>query len=319
MANELPEIAIGGTFYNGEPFIHVYFKSLLDLDYPKDKIRLCFVYGESSDRTEPFLREFQRIHNLEYRSIRVRKLPRVEHKEKQTALQINVCNALNELIRWSEPDNLVVMEQDIKVSSNTIHRLLRIKGMGAAICSGVTLVTGGTASYELKDGSCLRITGLPHVSAYWTMGEERIPISKPTSAFQLIVLPYKGKILEVHALGTALVYLTREVMDKLKFEPDINEFGLTNQTQDINYCDRARKFGLQIMVDTGLWYDHLHYSYRTWADKNGMRILLTDSTKTDFVSGFVIPKAEIDRQGKTVQTVKLIIPEEIEGSIVERD
>lgn len=61
----------------------------------------------------------------------------------------------------------------------------------------------------------------------------------------------KGKIIECDAVGCGCLLIKREVLEKIEkpFEFKFNEDG-TTKGEDFNFCEKAKKLGYKIFVDT---------------------------------------------------------------------
>jgi glycosyltransferase involved in cell wall biosynthesis len=68
----LPLITIGMPTYNREWSLERILDSMMRLDYPKKRLRVCFVDSRSTDRTMEMIQSFQREHGNEYESVVVK-------------------------------------------------------------------------------------------------------------------------------------------------------------------------------------------------------------------------------------------------------
>ena len=285
-------IAVGGLFYNAEPFLDKWFECLLKQDYPKSEIRLVLVYGAGKDETPQRLRDIVRHLSRPWRrpfaEIQLFEINRIldggqisdDEWDRYRLNQENVCKVYNHLTELSRPDDLVIMEQDVEAPPDAVRRLTEMRDkLHGDITAGVTLVTGGEMRQHLWGGGYLKVTGLPFVSAcvYQPGGRRLQGISLQCNRVNSVRVPAAlvNKVLVADGIATGLCLLTRRVMDAVQFETS-NE-----SSQDFYFCRRARDLGFRIVVDTGLWYEHRHYTYRVEYTEDGLYVTLIDSVKQD--------------------------------------
>jgi hypothetical protein len=309
--------ALGCPLYNSVRFLPKYFESILALDYPKKEIHLKFVITKCNDSTEEWVRDFIKDHGSEYGSTEVRVREKVKGESHLLTKILNVADAWDILSQMSKPYDLMVIEHDNTVPPDSVKRLLKMVEMGADMCSGLTLMMGGNASYQLADGSVFRVTGMPTFSAYSNAYMNQpikdefgrpavLQIGRQTPSFQVIYLPkvLANRIIKVGAIATGMVYLTRRIMDAIKFEC------MPDSSQDLVFCQKAYALGFKLLVDTGLWYEHHHYSYFKWVDGDGRIVVYLRGQNLDDLTvpgsnlpletlmAMIIPKEEVERQGK---------------------
>ena len=305
--------ALGCPLYNSVRFLPKYFESILTLDYPKKEIHLKFIITKSSDSTEEWVRDFIKDHESEYGSTEVRIRDKIVGDSHLLTKIQNVADAWDILSQMSKPYDMMVIEHDNTVPPDTVKRLLKMVELGADMCSGLTLMMGGNASFKMENGSVFRITGMPTLSAYSNVpikDEHGRPavlqIGKQTPSLQVIYLPkaLANRVIKVGAIATGMVYLKRRLMDTIKFEC------MPDSSQDLVFCQRAFAAGFTLMVDTGLWYDHHHYSYFKWVDGEGRVVVYIRGQNLDDICmggsnlpletlmAMIIPKEEVERQNK---------------------
>lgn len=282
----MKRIAVGGLFYEAEPFLNTYFRMILAQDYPKDKIRLIWLYGRGQDGTLNRLKQFGVDHGSEYAEFTLFEINRITGdltaEKGHEIAQENVCKCYNHLIELSQPDGLIIMEQDIEAPPNAIRRLLELHDKGADITAGVTLVTGGELKIAMKEeGKTFSLCGLPAISGYYLdpKGDyQQIGITLRKVNAVMVLDDVMGKEMWLDGAATGMSFLSRPLMNKLKFETN------DKNSQDLYYCKRARRAGFKVLVDTGLWYEHLHYKYRREKTEHATTFHLLDSVKSDGIT-----------------------------------
>ncbi|MCL5068789.1 MAG: glycosyltransferase, partial [Thaumarchaeota archaeon] len=113
MTESSPLVTIGMPTYNREWSINQVLQSMLQLDYPKSRLRICFVDNESTDATLSILRDFQSAHNEEYERIVI------------DIARSNISKARNLCFeRAKGTDYVFFLDSDILTPPDTLKRLL---------------------------------------------------------------------------------------------------------------------------------------------------------------------------------------------------
>ena len=267
---ERPLVTIGTPFYNSQWAIERYEKGILDLDYPRDRIRILWVDNESTDHTLDRLKEFGSDYRGEYDDITIINRYRVEEKDTRLAFKKNIENVFNDLISSSDPrTDLVIIGSDCIPPSDGLKKLLKMRELGGNIVAGLTIVCSG------KQGD---IFLAPHFSCYfWNQKVSKfnsIPIAATKNQYYMKIVPrFQDKIIRCHGIGTGFSMIDREVFNHVRFQADI-KFG-----EDLLFCLEAGLCGYKIFCDTSLFYDHIHYDYQYKKDKKGFHLVYRGSLR----------------------------------------
>jgi len=101
--------------FNREWSLHRVLDSMLNLDYDKTRMRICFVDNESTDATMKIIEEFRAAHGPEYESVIV------------VVARSNISKARNIAFeKAAGTDYIFFLDSDILVKPDTIKRLLAI-------------------------------------------------------------------------------------------------------------------------------------------------------------------------------------------------
>jgi glycosyltransferase involved in cell wall biosynthesis len=110
-----PLVTIGMPTFNREWSLPRVLDSMLDLDYDKARMRICFVDNESTDATMKIIEDFRTKHQQEYESIVV------------VVARSNISKARNiGFEKAAGTDYIFFLDSDILVKPDTIRRLLAI-------------------------------------------------------------------------------------------------------------------------------------------------------------------------------------------------
>ena len=110
---EPPIVTVGLPTFNREWSLPKVLASLLAFDYPKKRLRICFVDNESTDRTMEIIGEFIRAHGSEYESVVVK------------SARSNIPVARNTVFECAkETDYVFFLDSDITAPPDTVNRLL---------------------------------------------------------------------------------------------------------------------------------------------------------------------------------------------------
>jgi len=116
-----PTIMIGTMVKNSERWLPRYFRVVESLDYPKDKIRIVFIYGDSFDKTLELLKDFKK--KTKYKV-------EVYKEQYDQSLQYGAQAAAIIYKDWQElltEDYFLLLDSDVvEVPSNLLQELIKI-------------------------------------------------------------------------------------------------------------------------------------------------------------------------------------------------
>jgi len=280
------KLTIGTPFYNSAWCFKEYADGLLNLSYPKPKIELVFMDNESTDNTLQLLNGFKEEHDSEYYAILIDSCPHTyPDMQSVNSLKLgnniieNIARTRNWIIQSKHPDtNLVFIDSDSVPPSNGIERLLKMtkKPYYGDVCSGITIEPTTAYYVEFPTAAKQQIeelirTNLEYVlhkflrrvpsfdfSLEFNIRGEPVPIC---SLNNILSLPpqLRNKILEAKLCGFGFVLIKNQVLQEQSFETDQTLRGFVGE--DYHFCNQARQLGFKVLVDTNLWYDHLHWLY----------------------------------------------------------
>jgi len=260
-------LTIGCPFYQAKWCWEEFSTSILDLDYPKKLIDIIWVDNKSTDGMVEELNKFKRKYKREYSSIKIFSMPRarVGHKRWRTNI-INCCNLIR--TKRDQSTDLVLLGSDCIPPSNGLWKLSDMKYLKGDICGGITIIFGARS---FSPGS-QSVKIFPSFTGYYQLMDNGmfalVPFAWDSKSGQLILeQSYMQKVIRVMAIGTGFCLITKEVLDKISWKPDM-QYG-----EDLRFCYDAHNLGFNIYMDTSLWYDHLHYRYIRMLTKKDGKII----------------------------------------------
>jgi len=115
LSEKEPLVTIGMPTFNREWSLPRVLESMINLDYDKTRMRICFVDNESTDATMKIIEEFRAEHGPEYESVVV------------VVAKSNISKARNVAFeKATGTDYIFLLDSDILVKPDTIKRLLAI-------------------------------------------------------------------------------------------------------------------------------------------------------------------------------------------------
>lgn len=235
------------------------------MTYPKGSIHLFLFDNESDDDTLSHLLNYTSTRNGMFASCEVGTISR-DDKEGVAYLneRYNIVNVRNQFLdkvsgRW----HMMMLDSDCIPPLDGVERLFSmVEGNGAGIAAGITIIATG----KLIDraGKIKPIENIPEVTAFIqasgkfrTIG--RVSFDRP----DLVKLPANRiGIFTVDVVGTGMCMINK-ALGNLRFT---YSEGLG---EDFLFCQKVASLGYPVVVDTTLWYDHLHYEYRLLPQRNG--------------------------------------------------
>jgi len=228
-------IAIGTPFYNAIPFLDKYLTSLVEFDYPKNLISLFFTV-QGDDGTYEALQDFKRIYSKHYRKIKI-----VKKKMIRGGLCPHMRNIVwlrNLIVEWSKPYDLVFIDHDVFPPKHGLKRLIEGHLLGGDIVAGVY------PFYQKKRLGFTAYFKINEMYYHTGLGRYGDKIFFPTYIL--------GKRFYSDAIGTGFCYISRRVLNVLKFHVPRN----LKRTEDVEFCMDARERGFKIISDFDLVVPH---------------------------------------------------------------
>lgn len=270
-----PLVTIGTPFYNSAWSFNEYARGIVNLTYPKKKTELIFADHKSKDNTLNLLKDFKKQYESEYRSISVHKIEHLlqdhTHIRNRT---LNIAQIRNFIIEKKAPNtNLIFLDSDCILPSNAIQRFLKMTYRGD-ICSATTIHAISNYYAEFGNLTKQQLLNLCRNPTYLTETLKQVAslnfslkmnvrgeIETFHSNNNIIYLPkqIRNKIIPVIFCGFCCVLIKNTVLKSLKI--DMTPSRHDNLSEDSIFCLDARKLGFKIVVDTGLWADHIRFSY----------------------------------------------------------
>lgn len=138
--DHFPTVSVIVSAYNEERILPRTIRSLLKVDYPKEKIELIYVYEDTCiDRTESILREFARI----------------DERIKAVKYHGGKAVCLNYGINLSKGDVICILDADHSLDKNAIKR-----AVSRLYHDGIYAVRGRPRVINKKDSLIARITAI---------------------------------------------------------------------------------------------------------------------------------------------------------------
>lgn len=250
-------LALGMLCWKSEPFIYRFLHHLRNFVYPKEKLHLYWLVQDPElDNTISILEDFRFLYKKEYASINIKHIKGIRVKGKANWI-VNIVRNRNKIIEWSKPYDILWLDHDTYCPWDTIASLVKGKALGADICSGVVPILnfqGG--EWKAQMNACFLFEEFLKKHPRSPCLHGLVVLKNAGACFPNWVLKNK---FWVDRIGTGCAYMTREVLDKVKFRyPPKKKYGEKFQmTDDIYYCERARKKGFKIMADFGVFCRHV--------------------------------------------------------------
>jgi len=227
-------------FYNNEKHLPEYFEGLLNLDYPKKMLNLLFADNGSTDQTKKVLLAFLQEHEHLYHSVKLLEVERHQTSDKN----IQISHVMNALFKYSEPYDIVNIDSDIIPPPDTLWKLLLLRRLGADIATGITIVLRNTIP-------------APNVYSYKTSTGRFYFPNWLEFIDNKLALVFPREFFYVNACGSCLIFISRDVLNLLRFSTNQKEKMLSIMSSDVFFTFSATKLGLKILVDPTLIATHL--------------------------------------------------------------
>lgn len=254
--NNLPTVTVGCPISNRSYLIDRYLDGILGLDYPKDKIKIYFLFNNSEDTTEYDLKRFKNKYIKDYLNITIEKYNIPARKDKRITGYRNetyrrLSELRNHLLSRIDTDYFFSVDSDIILEPNCLIELLKTnKEIIAAVINNDQILRPYNKHPQirtnlLKDRVVKRNVG--------ETVEEKVIVS------HYIDFPL-NEIIEIDYTG-AVYLMKKEVCESVKY--DFSELG-----EDIPFCENAKKLGYKIFAHTGLWQKHIMCEYMDYCIEN---------------------------------------------------
>ncbi|MCX7883678.1 MAG: glycosyltransferase [Caloramator sp.] len=222
------KIMIGCPVHNREWILPYYLRHVYEIDYPKDKVTLCFVVNDSKDKTLDMLIEFKKKYNKQYRNIIIKEINfNMPEDNRQNRVEKKIYDRIakvrNEFLGClCDEDYVFSIDSDILVPKNSLKRLLSHKKdiVSALVYNDRNNVYPNILN--IKNGKIVHYFDFPK-----------------ESLFQVDI--------------TGAVYLIKgEICKKVKYE--YHKLG-----EDVPFCLNAKKLGYKIWCDSSIICRHIMY------------------------------------------------------------
>lgn len=241
---QFPSVTIGCPISNRSYVIKRYLEGILNLDYPKDKIRIYFLVNNCNDGTDMELKNFKRSHEKKYLNITLEKYKMPYREDKRVSVYRNetyrrLAELRNYVLSKIDTDYYFSVDSDIILNPNSLTELLNAK---KDIIAGV--VNNDVILRPYNNHPSIR-TNLLNIKD----GKYRHIMDFPLN-----------EIIEVDCTG-AVYLLTKEVCQNVKY--DMSPAG-----EDIPFCKDAQEKGYKLYAHTGLWHRHIMCEYQEYCIQN---------------------------------------------------
>jgi cellulose synthase/poly-beta-1,6-N-acetylglucosamine synthase-like glycosyltransferase len=154
LSEELPPISIWIAARNEETNIANCLQSLVNLDYPKDRMQILVGNDESKDSTREIAKSFEE----EYNFITV-----VDIEPDFSGSKARVMAKLDKL---AIGDYYLITDADVCVNPNWAKHLIASMGNETGVCSGTTMVKGKGWGYKMQEIDWTYFMGLLNVISW---------------------------------------------------------------------------------------------------------------------------------------------------------
>lgn len=247
--NNQPRILIGCPTFEGMSYcIEHYLKAVKELTYKNFELVLV-----DNSKTRDYYR------HLTEKGLKVLRLANVSEDKMQNV--IDSRNVLKEFALQENFDYFFSLEQDVIPPKDAIESLLKF---GKEITSGLYM---GVFVHEGKPGlKPLLYTWLsqkefdevitsPHLytETFKKIKEKSIKSPDELKRHMTVEEVQEPKFMEVKYAGVGCMLIKKEVLEKIEFRKSEGNLG----TDDISFCDDARKHGYKVHAYTGVVCGHL--------------------------------------------------------------
>jgi len=217
--NKWPKIMVCLLTKNDGKYLPRFLESMSKLDYPKEKLRWVWIYGESVDNTLDIILKF---HEEQPYKFEVYEEPVVDMPIRSSLYVAELCNEFKKLYRGEE--FVLFADTDlVRIPKNTLKELVRVN---KDIVAPYVYIEGTKQFY---DTYVFRVKGWRFDKAILD-GKEYGPWNPPFKD--------KKEPVELDSVGTFLL-IKSEVFKKVKWE---------NPAPHLQFCRNARKKGFKVFA-----------------------------------------------------------------------
>lgn len=154
--DEWPEISIWVAARNEEQNIGNCLRSLVSLDYPKEKLQILVGNDESTDRTSEIAREFEK--NFSF--VRV-----IDIKPDNSGLKAK-ARVMAQIDKFAVGEFYLITDADVQVNKNWAKHLIASVKPETGVASGTTMVKGSSTGDKMQEMDWAYFMGLLNVISW---------------------------------------------------------------------------------------------------------------------------------------------------------
>jgi hypothetical protein len=224
---------------------------LLNIDYPKKRIKLYFLINNCTDGTDDELRRFKEKYKNEYLDIILEKYKMpyrkdMRHTKHRQEIYSRLSELRNHVLNNIQTDYFFSVDSDIIVKENVLKELLNAnKDIIAAVINNDKILRPYLKYPDIRTNLL--------INNYYGENKEKIQI-KHYMNFPL------NEIIEIDYTG-AVYLMTKEVCKTVRY-------GYHKQGEDITFCLNAKEQGYKLYAHTGLWQEHIMCTYQDYCVSN---------------------------------------------------
>jgi cellulose synthase/poly-beta-1,6-N-acetylglucosamine synthase-like glycosyltransferase len=224
-------ITIGCPCQNNEKTMYQYLKSILNLDYPRDEIKLAFLLNNSTDNTYNILKEFQKDFNDLYQKITIWDICGINYgyiDSRNAARDYTFfANIRNLWLNMIDPDSewIFSVDSDILLQPDALRKLMshNVDMVSALVLNNAH---GNWNNYNIQRWNGLRYCSITDID-----------------------YEFKNGLIPVDITG-ACSLMKHEAIKGIKY-------CFHKQGEDHGFCIRLKKNGCNIYCDTTVRTTHL--------------------------------------------------------------
>lgn len=243
-------LTVGVPVYNSESRLRDFLPAL-QRQVGRNLYDLVFVVDNGSqDRTLTVLRAFKKEYGVEYSSITVDSIPRIEASADSIKIT-NIANARNQIIDLSPAENdILYIDDDVLPEPDSIRRIVGF--MHRFKCD---IATG---LYPIAKKTEKGVEIIFDAFKYKKDGNLYPPGKSIESGKSEVSLQeWRRHPIEVDAVGTGFCLIKRRVLNRVRFKPPNEKY----TSEDFIFCEEAREQGFKIMVDPSIILNHKRLEY----------------------------------------------------------
>jgi glycosyltransferase involved in cell wall biosynthesis len=242
------EVAICTPVYRAYKYFDQYFKSLYNLDYPKEHIHLRWAVSGKDDPTLEMVRAYIDSFGYLYASAKYKYVKQNRGSPHQQVRNLVIARRV--IVDMCKGLDIMFLDSDMFMPPHALTALRNDTSLGASI-------VGGINPFWFRDtfnGQERRRITLP----IFTLEGNKSTLFAMHGTDSDVWIGNKllGKRLWVDAVGGGIFYIKKEVHEQIEFKTPLNEL----MSDDVTFCFDAVRAGFKVMSDFNVYCQHWGYN-----------------------------------------------------------